>query len=127
MEFWYLATPYTKYPGGMDAAHMEAVKAKGLLMQAKIRVFSPIVHTHVVSVHCNIPGASGESIWSWDDEPYLMLARGIIVLMAGYNWRQSEGIAHEVSRADGRPLVYMHPGVVPACFVDGVYAPDETT
>ena len=46
MPFWYLATPYSKFPGGLDAAYVEACKAQALLIKAGVPVFCPISHTH---------------------------------------------------------------------------------
>ena len=44
--FWYLASPYSKYPEGTQAAFEMACWQAGLLIRAGVPVFSPIAHSH---------------------------------------------------------------------------------
>ena len=39
--FYYLASPYTRYPGGRYAAYADVCREGGLLMRAGISFFSP--------------------------------------------------------------------------------------
>jgi hypothetical protein len=111
MSFWYLATSYTKHPGGLEAAYEMAVAATAVLMDAGIRVFSPIVHSHPVS---KIIRGTDVGFWLKADAPMMDAAHGMIILRDG-NWGDSNGIAKERNRFTEacKPIVYMDPGVVP--------------
>ena len=43
MVFHYLATPYTRYPHGMEAAYREARKCAAMLTDTGVIVFAPVV------------------------------------------------------------------------------------
>lgn len=113
MTFFYLATPYSKYPAGLDAAFQEACRNAGLLIAAKIPVFCPIAHTHPIAMACEID-ALDHSIWLPADQPMMDAACGIIVVMMD-GWFESRGIEHELEAFTkaGKPIVYMEPGEVP--------------
>ena len=111
--FYYLATPYSKYPRGTGAAYIEACQQAALLVQAKIPVFCPIAHSHGVAVLGGVPLDSYD-IWLPADAPFMEAACGLIVCeMEG--WETSYGISEEIKafRAAGKPIVHMTPGVVP--------------
>lgn len=42
--YWCLATPYSKVPGGIDAAFEAAAREAALYVKAGIPVVSPIAH-----------------------------------------------------------------------------------
>ena len=42
----YLATPYSKYPAGLQQAFVDAAKLAALLLRSGMNVYSPIAHTH---------------------------------------------------------------------------------
>ena len=111
--FYYLATPYTKYPGGTEAAFTMACQQAALLLRAGIIVYSPIAHMHSVAVRGGMD-TSYATPWLDFDAPLMDAAKGIIVCrMAG--WKASLGVMHEreTFQAAGKPIVYMEPGVVP--------------
>lgn len=54
MSYWYLASPYSKYPAGIEAAFQDICKQTALLIRHKIPVYSPIAHTHPVAIHGEI-------------------------------------------------------------------------
>lgn len=115
--FWYLSTPYSKYGGGLDAAHRVACKQAAVCIKAGISVYSPIGHTHCIAMLGNIDPLD-HNIWLPADEPLMNAACGIIVVMMP-GWKESFGMAHEialVARA-GKPIVYMTPDVAP---IEGV-------
>jgi hypothetical protein len=113
MTFWYLATPYSKYPGGIEAAFIVACKQTALLIGAGVRVYSPIAHTHSVAIHGGLNPHS-HSIWLPADKPFMDAACGLIVCKMS-SWAESVGIAHEIDvfKKAGKPVVYMTPGLVP--------------
>jgi hypothetical protein len=113
MRFWYLATPYSKYPHGLEAAFRLAVEQRGLLLKAGVPVFSPIIHSHPVAMQCGLD-PHDHSIWLPSEAPILAAACGLINL-AAESWKISFGMMME--REDfqkrGLPIVYMTPGTVP--------------
>lgn len=113
MSFWYLGSPYSKYPHGRAMAHIEACRNAALLIKAGVPVFSPIAHTHPIADIGNVDPLDHD-IWLPADAPIMQAARGIIVLkMEG--WDKSFGISCEIPyfKHTGRPVVYMEPGIVP--------------
>jgi hypothetical protein len=113
MSFWYLATPYSKYPHGIHEAFVLAVQQRGLLLRAGIPVFSPIIHSHPVAIQCGLDPFD-HSIWLPSEEPILRCASGIIMLKAD-SWEISYGmrVERELFEAAGKPVVWMTPGTVP--------------
>jgi hypothetical protein len=105
--FWYLATPYSKWPEGTDNAFVEAGRVAGILIRAGVSVFCPIVHTHPIAAFGNIDRFD-HAIWIPADEPLMCAARGLIVCkMPG--WEDSKGISMEESffAGMGKPTVYL--------------------
>lgn len=111
--FWYLATPYSKYPGGIEAAFILACQAAADLIEAGVRVYSPIAHTHPIAVYGHIDPYAHD-IWLPADAPFMEAAFGLIVLRAP-GWGESYGIGEEIKvfSAAGKPIVYMDEGKVP--------------
>ena len=111
--YWYLATPYSKYPLGIKSAFRLAVEARGLLLRAGVACFSPIIHSYPVAVQCGIDPFD-HAIWLPSEAPILAGACGLIMLRAE-SWEQSYGINHErkLFEQRGLPVVWMDPGVVP--------------
>ena len=58
--FWYLATPYVKFPGGLAAAFVAACEQYALLIRAGVPAFCPIAHSHGAAVHGGIDPAADE-------------------------------------------------------------------
>lgn len=113
MTYWYLATPYSKFPSGQKAAYRAACEQQALLIRAGIPVFCPIAHTHGPAVHGNI-SLTDHSVWLPADAPFMAGAFGIIVCKLP-SWEISYGIQEEIKvfDGDGKPVVFMEPGVVP--------------
>lgn len=111
MSFWFLATPYSLYPSGLDDAAMVARRAAGLLLRAGIRIFCPITHTHGIDACAD---ARDLDFWIWAEEPFLELAKGCIILRAE-SWEISKGIARERARFEQaqKPIIYMDCWSVP--------------
>ena len=111
--FWFLATPYSKYPHGLDAAFRLAARQRGLLVRAGIPVFSPIVHSHAVAMECGIDPYD-HAIWLPAETPMRRAASGIILLRAE-SWEISFGmkLEYEEFRAAGKPTIWMDPDVLP--------------
>jgi hypothetical protein len=113
LDFYYLATPYSKYPGGLEEAFKLACRATADLIRAGIRVYSPIAHTHPVAIHGEIDPYD-HGIWLPADAPFMHHACGMIVLRAE-SWEKSYGIKCEIEEFTkaGKPIIYMDPGILP--------------
>lgn len=113
MELWYLASPYSRYVGGTENAFREAAEATAALVRAGYKVFSPIVHSHVVA-HAGRFDPLDCAMWLEQDEPFMKAAAGIVVLMLE-GWQESVGVSHEIERFAqmDKPIVLMVPGEVP--------------
>ena len=110
---WYLATPYSKYPKGIEAAFALAAGQAALFARAGIPVYSPIAHTHPIAMIGELDPYD-HAIWLPFDHPLMVAAKGLIVLMAE-SWEQSYGMKVEIDqfKAAGKPVVYMTPGILP--------------
>jgi hypothetical protein len=108
-RFWYLATPYSKFPRGLTAAFDMAAQASGMFLKAGIATFSPIVQTHPIAFACGID-ALDHSIWLPFDEPMMDAAFGLIVFEA-MGWRDSFGIKQEIAHFERarKPVLFFNP------------------
>lgn len=105
--YWYVGTPYSKYPDGLHVAWTEACKATAYLLRSGLRVYSPIAHTHPVSMYGEIDPYDHE-IWLPADAPFMHNACGLIVVkMCG--WEESHGIQEEIKlfKKLGKPVLWM--------------------
>lgn len=112
--YWYLATPYSKYPLGIEAAYQLAIETRGWLIKNGVRVFSPIVHSHPVAMQCDMD-PHDHSIWLPAEEPMRRCASGLILLRAA-SWEISVGMAAERDEFLRllKPVVEMDLGNIPA-------------
>jgi hypothetical protein len=113
MSFYYLASPYSKYPKGIVAAFEKICQEAALLVRHQIPVYSPIAHTHPIAIHGDIDPFD-HSIWLEADRAFMDAACGLIVCqMEG--WEVSYGIGVEIRHFEkaGKPIYYMAPGIVP--------------
>lgn len=113
--FWYVATPYSKYEGGLEAAFIMASQVTARLVKAGVPVFCPIAHTHPVAVHGGLDPLD-HGIWLPADRPFMDMACGLIMVRAP-GWEQSYGmrVEREAFDAAGKPVVWMDPeGPIPA-------------
>lgn len=103
----YLGTPYSKYPGGLEAAFRDAAMLTAKLLRLGIKVYSPIAHTHPIAVYGNLDPLD-HSIWLPFDQAIMDKADAMLVAkMAG--WNESKGIAHEIGvfGQAGKPVYYL--------------------
>jgi len=106
-ELYYLATPYTRAPGGREEAYRIACMTAANMMRLGVAVFSPIAHGHAIASIGELEAT--ESAW-WEDinNTVLDTCGGLVVAMMP-GWDTSEGIEDEIFRARrGRiPVWYM--------------------
>lgn len=110
MSFYYLATPYTKHPRGIDAAFKEAAEEAGRLMKERgICVFSPIAHCHPIALNANIDPLDAP-FWIALNKPFMLAACGLIVSdMDG--WFYSHGVQEEIKffKDQEKPVEFLSP------------------
>jgi hypothetical protein len=106
--YWYIATPYSKYAGGMLAAFHEAIEFTADLMRAGSPAFSPIAHSHPVATHGALP--HDHNFWMKMDLPLLKGAHGLIVYMMD-GWDRSLGVDTEIDFAFNQrlPVLWIEP------------------
>lgn len=110
---WYVASPYSKYPGGIVKALEDVSREMGLLVRAGVHAFSPICHSHPIAIHGGIDPLDHET-WMNADEPFMKMADGLIVLMID-GWDESKGVQAEIDMFDNadKPVIFMRPGILP--------------
>lgn len=110
VNFWYVATPYTKFPAGHEAAAFMAARLTAKLMRAGVRCFSPIAHSHSVCIAGLQDMQHDSDFWCDHDEPLMEAAGGLLVVMAE-GWSNSSGISREIDHFKHRnkPVVYWDP------------------
>lgn len=108
--YWYLATPYSKHPDGIEAAFREASAAAGVLLGAGVHVYCPIAHTHPIAEYGKLDHYSHDLFLPLDEQ-MMEHAHGCLVVMMP-TWHESRGIKHEIEwfEARRRPVVHLkHP------------------
>lgn len=113
MRYWYLATPYSKYPEGIEAAFVAACVNHALLIKAGIPTFCPIAHTHGPATLGGIDPLD-HKIWLPADAPFMHAAFGLIMCKLP-SWEISYGMnaEREAFDAAGKPVVWMEPCIAP--------------
>lgn len=106
----YVATPYSKYAGGIDAAAREAERNAGFLDRHGLKVFSPIAHSHALARGGGTDPLDAQ-YWLGRDKWFIDRADALVVVKMD-GWDQSVGVAHEIQKFAGRPIFMMDP--VPA-------------
>lgn len=106
---WYLASPYTKFALGQEAAFSEAAKAAAKLMAAGLVVYSPIAHSHPVATYGGLASvdALDGAFWLRQNQPMMEKMDGIIVLKLP-GWEESEGVQIEIDffRRNKKPVIF---------------------
>src|ERR1700733_5959030 len=90
----YLATPYSKYPDGIEAAYRDACALSARLLHLGIKVFSPIAHSHGIAVHGKIDPLD-HNIWLPFDESVMQASHALLVAKMR-SWELSYGIDKEI-------------------------------
>lgn len=108
-SYWYIGSPYSRYAEGLEPAFVAACRIMGRLIKAGVPVFSPIAHTHYISIHGGMDPLD-HSIWMPADEPMMRAAHGLIVVKLP-GWDSSYGLSIEIE-AFGKaqkPVLYLDP------------------
>lgn len=103
-QLLYLATPYSRYAAGLDAAFVAACEITASLISRGYSVYSPIAHTHPIALHGKLDPLD-HTIWLPFNAAMMEASHGLIVaLLPG--WDSSLGVQHEIdyfARA-GKPI-----------------------
>ena len=67
---WYVATPYTRYAAGRDAAFHEACRVTARLLESGVKAYSPIAHTHPVAQY-TLTCETDHEFWLVVDRPFM--------------------------------------------------------
>jgi len=105
----YLATPYSKYPKGLEHAARDAAWLAARLTERGLGVYSPIVHCHYMAVHGKLAFLDHD-FWLRVDVPLMDKADALIVThMEG--WEDSYGIIQEIKHFSGqdKPIFHLDP------------------
>jgi len=94
MTLAYVASPYTRFPGGLARAYYAARVVTGKLIKSGVHCYSPIVHCHPL---CRCAGLNPFDVTIWHPQNETMMERCdalIVAHLAG--WDASDGVAKEI-------------------------------
>lgn len=105
----YLASPYSKYPAGIDKAFEDISAIAGRLVELGFKVYSPIAHTHPIAKYSGIDPLD-HSIWLPFDQAMMNVCGAILVAKMD-TWEISFGIGEEVKTfmAADKPVYHLNP------------------
>jgi hypothetical protein len=105
----YVASPYTKYPEGLDKAHEHVCLLTAELVKGGMSVYSPIAHSHPVAIHGGID-PKDHSLWMAQCRAMMEAATACIVLTMD-GWQDSKGVQMEIKYFDeaDKPLLMVDP------------------
>jgi hypothetical protein len=84
MGYLYLATPYSEFPGGIEAAYELAYREQARLISAGISVFCPIYHTPGAAIHGDIDPLD-HGVWLPGDQPF-MDGADVVIMLTAESW-----------------------------------------
>lgn len=111
--FYYVGSPYSLYPDGLEASNAAICEQTALLLQHGIPAFSPIAHGHAVAKYGDLDPLDCE-MWLRINKPMMDAPIGMIAVMLP-SWERSVGLCFErkAFHDAGKPVILMTPGVVP--------------
>lgn len=92
--FWYLASPYSKYPLGRETAYRHISTVAGRLLGAGVYVYCPISHTHPIAEYGGLDPLD-HTLYLGLDQAIFQHAHGMLVTMMP-GWDTSFGIGYEI-------------------------------
>ena len=105
----YLASPYSKYPAGIERAFEDISAIAGKLLVKGYKVYSPIAHTHPIATYAKLD-AYDHSIWLPFDQA-IMTACDAMIIAKMETWDKSYGIGEEIKffSAVEKPIYWLDP------------------
>jgi Domain of unknown function (DUF1937) len=109
-RYFYLSSPYTKYPFGPGQAFIDVCKIAAKLMDLGIPIFCPIAHTHPISSFTRHDPLDSE-FWQTTNQTLMAGARAGLIVVQMEGWENSSGVAAEIEYFSkiGRPIFYLFP------------------
>lgn len=103
----YLATPYTRYPGGLDQAYVLAAQLTFRLRNKGFRIYAPIVASHILAKQTGVDPRDHE-FWMSCCAPWMLRCDDLLVARMD-GWRDSTGIRMEIEafRNSKKPVRYL--------------------
>jgi hypothetical protein len=109
MSLAYVASPYTKFVDGLDAAHEVAARLTGRLLASGVIAYSPIAHCHPMAVYAALDPLD---IPIWYGHNLVMMRRCDTLIVAHLpGWEESEGVKFEIDHfaKAGKPIFDLDP------------------
>jgi hypothetical protein len=103
----YVATPYRKYTGGLEAAYEAAGAVAGELSRLGVSVFCPITHSHSIAQHSGLDPTDND-LWMRINKKVAPVCDAIVVARLD-GWEHSDGIAEEIVLFAGKPIFHIDP------------------
>ena len=105
--YWYMAGPYSD---NIEERYQQHLNAVSVLTRAKLTIYSPIVHYHMVAQVFNMP--TNAAFWNEHNYNMILPSRGVILLCLT-NWADSKGVRNELnfSRDKGVPVWALDPPI----------------
>ena len=109
-QLHYLASPYSKYPSGIDDAWREVSYLAARLLERGVPIFCPISHSHPIAKFGGLDPYSHD-LWLPADQP-LMRACGAMIIAKMNGWDTSYGVSEEIKHFEkaGKPIYTVEPG-----------------
>ena len=107
----YLASPYTKYPTGREAAFQEASRLTAVMLEHDFNVFGPITYSHPLTPFLRARTVDQEhEFWMRIDREIFRKCDAIVVAMME-GWPSSKGVTEEIAwfRWANRPVWFLDP------------------
>jgi hypothetical protein len=102
----YLATPYSRYPKGLDTAREHACLIAAEFVEAGVPVFCPIAHSHEIAMLGGLD-PKDHDLWARQNEALMEHCDALAVpLMTG--WSTSKGVCAEIDffKSRRRPVLF---------------------
>ena len=107
--YYYVGSPYSNFPGGIDAAYDEICRVMAKFVAAGVSAWSPIAHCHSIA---KVGGLNplDHKIWLPFCGPMMTAAKGLIVAKLP-TWKDSFGLNQEIAYFGSarRPIRYLDP------------------
>ena len=105
----YVASLYRRYPMGLEMAYINVAKLTARLAKLGLNVYSPIAHSHGLSIHGGIDPID-DAFWAGYNTPFMMKSDALLVAEME-SWEESEGMAHEILffRMSRKPKHHINP------------------
>ncbi len=114
MGLAYLATPYSKYPLGIEQAYIDASNLAARLLLAGINAYSPIAHSHSLAIYGDID-PHNHNIWLPFDKTIMRVCDTLLFAQMN-GWQDSYGMRMELEffQRQQKPIFDLNPKTLTA-------------